>query len=237
MFDIYAPSALSGESLGRKRGVNIVANWIGPSEDKASTAFSIIWAVVCLSQLALLFQRLRKISPETSRKPFVFLGISVLCLMVHYIVYAIFVRTVWEYEIPIDTRNAISQTASFFYLINVALLPGVCLYLIHTRGNILSKTFTPITSQKWKKSFDFVMVGLLFVLSLAYFAFLAHDMNAVNHHRMSFDTWRARAGHLSRLNHATIAVKILIYIDVIVPSIVMFVQARKRQTAHAVRQQ
>jgi hypothetical protein len=189
---------------------------------------------MCFLQLVLLLKQIRNVTRGACRRPFIILTVLILALGIGYIAGAFAIRLSTEIllVVSVDTVNSISFVDDFFYFINSAFLPIVPLSLIHVRGSALRSsqgtTFDPLMSRKWKKIFDWALVGLNYILSIVYFSLLVYRISAFNHDEIDEETDDKLATHSTRLYDAILAFKLASCLDVIISSIIMFVQTKKQ---------
>jgi hypothetical protein len=187
---------------------------------------------MCFLQLVLLLKQIRNVARGASRRPFIILAILILALGIAYIADALGIRVSTPPILSIDTSNAIAFVYDFFYFINTAFLPIVPLSLIHVRGSALRSSqgtiLDPIMSRKWKRIFDWALIGLVYILLVTYFATVVYRISAFNHGEIDLETDDKLATHSMYLNDAIVAFKLAAYLDVIISSIIMFVQTKKQ---------
>jgi hypothetical protein len=196
---------------------------------------------MCILQLSFLFNRLHGVAKGAPRYPFILLAITIFTLGVGYIFLAIYTR--WYSDVLMRSTlrilDALEAVYLFFYYTSTTFLPAVCLQLMHVRGSILrasqGTTFNPLMSRKWKKLFDWALIVLLYILSIASFSLYARANVAYRNGEIDVLTYSDRINERIKVNDAAIVFKLLAYLDVIVSSIIMFVQARKHNTGDPVR--
>ena len=202
-------------------------------------AFYIIWFLLGVILLFFVFMNLSAIRPASARGPYVILAITTICFAVYNLLYGILIRI---QDIQPADDLALTTSGSLLWNIAIAFLPGVVLYLLHQRGDVLrairGNTTSPLASQVWKRIVDWILVVIAFAMftgavgiDAQLFATLYEsDYDyGYGYETESEDDLEALYQSSQDLWKAGLAFATLLAIDVLISSIIQFVQGRSAQ--------
>ncbi|PVF97999.1 hypothetical protein CPB86DRAFT_399155 [Serendipita vermifera] len=122
----------------------------------------------------------------------------------------------------------------FFNFSYTAFLPGVVLYLLHVRSDIAGQQQqrSMFMSQKRKKMFDWMLIALIYTLLIAFFAWEVASLKAYVY-AIGMEmlwTWHDSRPQRAILLHIVYVLQVIAYLDVVVSSILMYTQLKRRST-------
>ena len=92
------------------------------------------------------------------------------------------------------TLHNLSSFFNFLFDIDIAFRPGVCLWLIHLRGNLArvtqAKTSKPWVSQFWKRIVDWSLVAMVFLFAISNMAVTANLYTLDSANLLSYSGYR-----------------------------------------------
>lgn len=223
---LFVASAI-GKARGGGGGGSIDDGWDAPGNLKAYFAFLIIWAIVALVQLIYILKNLSAIPSMAARGPYILLAFVTICVMLYYLLNAL------DYRLDIlddIAENSLYTAVTFFWSVDAPFRPMVVLYLLHGRGDILravkARTMIPLSTYLWKRILDWVLTALAWVMYIAEIGVTATRLDdiygAYYYPRQSAALLRAGVG----LGNTGLALTLLLYINLIVSTIVQFVQGK-----------
>lgn len=232
--NIVSPLA-KGRGGGRGSSGGIDDNWDAPPLIKALFAFQIIWTIVAVILLIYITKALSRIPSWSARGPFLMLVFVTLFTIAYYVTYAISVRVDILDNV---VASQVSSAISFLAAVDEAFRPGVVLYLLHMRGDVLRAikggTITPVASQLWKKILDWTLVSLTFIFYVAMMGVRASWNERSNNFDLTEDEFWQFYEASKALGHVVIAFIILLCIDVFASIIIHFVQSKNAQASDPV---
>lgn len=147
----------------------------------------------------------------------------------YYLLYGVSTRL--RGEVPAFTDGIYLATLGITALV-VAFQPAAVLFLLQQRGSVLQaskgNTISPFSSSLGKKIVDWVLVGLTFIVYIAYMGNVAAYATAADS-GFSSASYLAYLAASRGLAYAGAAIFLLLCINVITTSIVLFVQAKQAQ--------
>jgi hypothetical protein len=134
-------------------------------QDEARVALYFLFAIAQFVLLFFTILRLGNLPPWLTPAPYLLLMAITIFLFIGYLFMVVY--TQFNRAIPRQAQLDIQLVFSILFDIDIALRPGIVLYLIHVRGSIwqFSQPSRPFAmSQLWKKIVDWVVVALTLIL-------------------------------------------------------------------------
>lgn len=227
----FAASVMAKGRGGGSYSISIDDNWDAPGVMKAAMAFEIIWAVFSLVQFIYILKNLSKIPTASARGPYILLAVTTFFTFLYYAMWGVLTRVTWGILDSIS-GNKLSLAITGIFTVVIAFQPASVLWLLHQRGSVLrtsrENTVSPFSSLLWKRIVDWVLVGITFVIYIAAMAVsvalaVALENNAPG--RVYTQYLEASRG----LSHTITGLILLICIDIVVTSLVVFFQVKRAQ--------
>jgi hypothetical protein len=211
-------------------------DWDAPATVKATLAFQIIWVIVGVVQLIFLFKNLGAL-PMAARGPYILLGVVTFCLTLYNILAAVLTRV--DFTDFMMESNVVTAS-SFFWDVDAAFRPAVVLYLLHQRGDILragnANTITPLSTHIWKRVLDWVLTALAWIMYTAAMGTIASlDAAYYNDTFYDYDTLENLRLASRGLGQTGFALVILLVINLVVSTVVQFIQGKSTKSNDLVR--
>ncbi|KIM29003.1 hypothetical protein M408DRAFT_23220 [Serendipita vermifera MAFF 305830] len=210
-------------------------DWDAPPLIKALFAFQIIWAILAVMLLIYIPKYLLKIPSWSARGPYLMLIFVILFIIAYYVTWAVSVRVD---TLDSDVATQVSSAISLFAAFVEAFLPGVVLYLLHMRGDVLQTVkvnlIMPLASQLWKRIMDWSLVSLTFIFYVAMIGVKAAGNELSGIFVLTEDEFWQSYETSQALSHVIIAFIILLCLDVSVSIIVQFMQSKKARARDSV---
>lgn len=119
---------------------------------------------------------------------------------------------------------------TFFYIVTVVLQPAAALSLIHQLGSALQvarkREVIPFVSRPWKRTLDWILVGVTFVIYIAALGNNAAYVAAVREGDISTSQVSQFSRVSQGLGHTTVALVVILSLNVVFSLISLFVEAR-----------
>lgn len=128
--------------------------------------------------------------------------------------------------------NQLEAAILGLFTVVIAFQPAAVLLLLQQRGSILGASkgnaVSPFSSLLWKRIVDWVLIGLTFIIYIASMGNYAAYATAMDtgYSTRSFSAYMAASKGIS---YAGTALGLLLFLNVIITSIVLFVQAKRAQ--------
>jgi hypothetical protein len=211
-------------------------DWDAPATVKATLAFQIIWVIVGVVQLIFLFKNLGAL-PTAARGPYILLAVVTFCLTVYNIFAAVLTRVDFS---DFMTESNVITASTFFWDVDAAFRPAVVLYLLHQRGDILragkSNAITPLSTHTWKRVLDWVLTALAWVMYTGAMGAIASlDVTYYNGAFYDYDTLENLRLASRGLEQTGFALVILLVINLVVSTVVQFIQGKGTNPGDLVR--
>ncbi|KIM34021.1 hypothetical protein M408DRAFT_325559 [Serendipita vermifera MAFF 305830] len=204
-------------------------NWSAPPLVKASFAFEIIWFIISLFQLLGLFNYTQL--PAGTRRPYVILIYATLATVVYYLMVAIGTNLQGRVHYVITDRMNIAT--SFFYIVAVVLQPVASLSLARQLGFALQSARSlangPIVSRPWKRTLDWTLVGVTFIIYIAALGNNASYVAAARRETPTTSQSQAYSRTSLALGHTITALVVVLSLNVIISLISLFRAAKRVQ--------
>ncbi|CCA69421.1 hypothetical protein PIIN_03321 [Serendipita indica DSM 11827] len=132
---------------------------------------------------------------------------------------------------PYTTLHNLASVVNFLLPIDWAFRPGVCLWLVHLRGNLSritqSKTTKPWISQFWKRIVDWSLVVIVFLVGISQMAVLANKWVLLDRHQLTPTEYRTYLNVDRGLKFTSVAFGVLLEMNVIVSFIGLKVSQKR----------
>ncbi|KAG8811468.1 hypothetical protein FRC17_002433, partial [Serendipita sp. 399] len=185
-------------------------------------AFRVVWAAItAILFLLILFQLIRnQKSTSIPRPPYLLLALIAFLFVVSNVLGAVPLRT----KVLIDTSLKMIASSSMVANFVRAFAPGVILWLVHIRGVVLHEARQggdrgeglPFVVQIWKRSIDWALVLITFILLIALHGYSLDKNLAFVRGRSdpgSGDRYLEEVKVMNRLLHGTAALILLLAIN------------------------
>jgi hypothetical protein len=210
--------------------------WDAPATVKATLAFQIIWVIVGFVQLIFLFKNLGAL-PTGARGPYILLAVVTVCFTLYNVLAAVLTRV----DFPdFMTASNVITASSFFGNVDAAFRPAVVLYLLHQRGDILragkANAITPLSTYIWKRVLDWVLSALAWIMYTAAMGATA-SLNAAQYGGVFYNYNTSKNLRLASrgLGQTGFALVILLVINLVISTIIQFVQEKGTKPGDLVR--
>jgi hypothetical protein len=184
-------------------------------QDEARVALYSLFAIAQFVLLFFMILRLGNLPPWLSPTPYLLLMAITIFLFIGYLFMVVY--TQFNRAIPRQAQLDIQLVFSILFDIDIALRPGIVLYLIHVRGSIWqsSQPSRPFAmSQLWKKIVDWFVVALTLILWITLSGFTFKNTSHSS-------TW-------TKLIEVSGAFSILSHVLVILSTTTMSIQVKSR---------
>jgi hypothetical protein len=193
-------------------------------------AFQIIWFIFSFLQVYLLLTRLKGIATWVSRGPYILSLVITFLLALAYLLWAIYTRNAANFDT--STQNSFSAAINFLIDVDLTFRPAIVLYLMHVRGDIIrasqGKTFTPLMAQMWKKILDWALIALIFILLMAGLGVSTSADVAYDSGHLTISQYLSKLNTAANLSHSVEAFHVLVYLNIIISGIFMYIQVKGR---------
>lgn len=227
----FFASSVMARGRGGGGSVSIDDNWDAPGVQKALMAFAIIFAVFSLVQFVYILKNFTKIPFLSPRAPYIILSITTFFTFLWYLLYGILTRLRDDILDSIATGQVNAALVGFFTVV-VTFQPAAVLLLLQQRGSVLQASrgnaISVFPSLLWKRIVDWALIGLTFIIHISYVGNYAAYIAAIEA-GYSSRTYSAYIAASKGLSYTLTAFFVLLCLDVIITSIVLFVQAKRAQ--------
>ncbi|KIM34029.1 hypothetical protein M408DRAFT_18990 [Serendipita vermifera MAFF 305830] len=240
---IFSIVFFAGSAMARGRGgggssITIDDSWDAPGVQKACMAFGIIFAVLSLVQFVYILKNLTKIPFASPRTPYIILAIVTFFTFLWYLLYGILLR-LRDDILDSLTSNQINAAINGLWTMVVAFQPAAVLLLLQQRGSVLQasrgNTISVFSSLLWKRIVDWVLVVITFIMYIAYVGNYAAYLAGVESGSYSTSKYYAYLAASKGLSYTGTAFVLLMFLDVIITSIVLFIQSKRAQWTDPVK--
>ena len=169
--------------------------------------------------------------PKGERGPYRMFFLATFGAVVYYLMHLIWLHMKDNMNVVIYDRLVVA--IGIFYAISVVLLPGSILLLIHNLGAKLKvekiDAALPLTSRLWKRAFDWILIIITFMIYIATIATSAAYVSAARSNSLSTSQAKTLLRAYEIVWHILTALIVLLFIDILVSSIILFKAARRPQ--------
>ncbi|PVG00694.1 hypothetical protein CPB86DRAFT_812820 [Serendipita vermifera] len=207
-------------------------NWDAAPPSPASTAFSFLFLIITLIQLYMIFKRLKEMRVSFLKGPYVLLGFVTSVLAAAYALW-----TIYNIVFGSTSRSTLHALSGSFHLllhVDLALRPGIVLHLMHTWGYVLSipqdHFLNSVMLRAKKRVIDLALVAFSLSFLFAVVILTIYDNLAMDLRWITFQTYQRDYTIRLDISHIAVVFLFLTYVDVIVSSVLISTELRKRDT-------